>query len=195
MTCTVISLSVTSQASSHCHRDPIIAQYQIIYTLSLLDTSKTSHQIRQSEVYLLPTISVVHPPSASQLAGVALQTLTKESVVQISSVKRMRVRFRLQRFYKARDVWISVHVQLHCQLPQKGRGLKQCVLFYAQFTEGLVPFVDRLVLQLTRLFSWIVLGLLGDIGEWRTWLAVWGPAHLWICGVEPQILKINDALE
>lgn len=55
--------NVISQTPKHYHRNPIISQYQIIYTLSLSDTSTKSHQmwqIRQSKLYLLPTMTLLH---------------------------------------------------------------------------------------------------------------------------------------
>lgn len=76
---------------------------------------------------------------------------------------------------------------------QEGKGVKKCIMLYAQFTEGSMSFVESLVLSLMPLFSWIVLGLLVDVGQQRTWLTVCGSTCLWIFNVE-QILYINYVL-
>lgn len=178
-----VNLHVTSQTSNHYHRNRRISQYQLIYTLSFLDTSTKSHQIlqiRQSELYLLPTITLLHQfisISASQCnitdinkAKYGADWLNKYNTDRIYDTMLLQSMWHLD--------FSSCSVTLPIIPKQGGKRIKKCKMLYAQFTYGSTSFVDSLVLQLIHLFSWIVLALLNYIEHQRTWLTIQGPTHL-----------------
>lgn len=143
-------MHVTSQISNNYHRNPIISQYQILYTLSLLSKSRKSHhiqQIRHSELYLLPTINLL-PQSINTSARKCNSTVTNKPKYGADFFNKDdadRIQVMLLQSLGYLD-FSSCSVTLPIVPEQEEKRVKKCIMLYAQFTGGLISFGDSLVL-------------------------------------------------